>query len=55
MNYGDFFSDTWKAFSHHPVIHLNEYRGKTVSTIGYYYVLYEIEPQILMDSLDTYR
>ena len=29
--YGDFFSDTWKAFTRYPIIRLNEYDNKKVS------------------------
>ena len=39
MKYGDFFHDTFQVFSKYPVIHLNEYDGKTVgnsSTICLY-------------------
>ncbi|XP_078596851.1 EGF domain-specific O-linked N-acetylglucosamine transferase-like [Branchiostoma floridae x Branchiostoma japonicum] len=28
LGYGDIFSDTWKAFSDYPIIHLKEYDGK---------------------------
>ncbi|KAI8511526.1 hypothetical protein Bbelb_106260 [Branchiostoma belcheri] len=30
LGYGDFFSDTWRAFSDYPIIHLKEYDGKKV-------------------------
>lgn len=30
MSYGDFFHDTWKAFTDHPIIHLNSFDGKKV-------------------------
>jgi len=30
LPYRDFFSDTWKAFTRHPIIHLKEYAGKRV-------------------------
>ena len=32
MKYGDFFHDTFQVFSNYPVIHLNEYDGRTVCT-----------------------
>ncbi len=31
LQYRDFFSDTWKAFTKHRIIRLNEYTGKRVS------------------------
>ena len=30
--YGDLFSATWKAFTDHPVVHLNVYDGKKVAS-----------------------
>ncbi|XP_055958443.1 EGF domain-specific O-linked N-acetylglucosamine transferase isoform X2 [Patella vulgata] len=30
MYYGDFFHDTWKAFTDNPIIHLKDYDGKKV-------------------------
>jgi len=30
MGYGDFFSDTWKAFTDHPIIPLKKYSNKKV-------------------------
>ncbi|XP_068718831.1 EGF domain-specific O-linked N-acetylglucosamine transferase-like isoform X1 [Montipora capricornis] len=30
LPYRDFFSDTWKAFTKHPIIHLKDYAGKQV-------------------------
>ncbi|ESO95735.1 hypothetical protein LOTGIDRAFT_116699 [Lottia gigantea] len=30
MPYGDYFSETWKAFSKHPIINLSEYDGKKI-------------------------
>ena len=31
LSYRDFFSDTWKAFTKHPIIRLKDYAGKRVS------------------------
>lgn len=30
LHYRDFFSDTWKAFTKHPIIHLKDFAGKQV-------------------------